>query len=160
MDWVVVRANGFSLASHHCNSQLLCLSSLSVIITIVSRDGVNLSSELAKWDDSVAGLGIDGVEPEGAQSMALSLANGKAMWCPEGGKTETIAHGLAPPFAGRATYNHVARFCDAVVTVTDDEMREATRALFRMGIVAEATHPGIDPLPPSKIAAVPFSGLH
>ncbi|KAH8073535.1 serine racemase [Aureococcus anophagefferens] len=38
-----------------------------------------------------------------------------------------------------ATYNHVRAFCDDVVTVTDAEMREATRALFRAGVVAEVS---------------------
>ena len=82
---------------------------------------------------------VVGVEPEGAQSMALSVGAGEAVWCPDGGKTETIAHGLAPPFAGRACYNHVRAFVDEVVTVTDGEMREATRALFKAGVVAEVS---------------------
>jgi threonine dehydratase len=82
---------------------------------------------------------VVGVEPVGAQSMALSVASGAAEWCPEGGKTETIAHGLAPPFAGRSCYNHVSEFVDEVVTVSDDEMREATRQLFLTGIVAEVS---------------------
>ena len=58
---------------------------------------------------------------------------------PGGGKTDTIAHGLAPPFAGRACFNHVDRFVDEVVTVTDDEMRHATRALYKAGVVAEVS---------------------
>ena len=82
---------------------------------------------------------VVGVEPEGACSMVLSVAAGSAQWCPDGGATHTVAHGLAPPFAGRACYNHVARFVDAVVAVTDDDMRAATRLLFRAGIVAEVS---------------------
>jgi threonine dehydratase len=71
--------------------------------------------------------------------MALSVASGQAEWCADGGKTSTIAHGLAPPFAGRACYNHVREFVDEVVTVTDEEMRVATRALFKAGVVAEVS---------------------
>ena len=71
--------------------------------------------------------------------MALSFASGQAEWCPDGGKTTTIAHGLAPPFAGRACFNHVKQFVDEIITVTDEEMREATRALFRAGVVAEVS---------------------
>ena len=82
---------------------------------------------------------VVGVEPEGAPSMALSVASGQAEWCKEGGKTETIAHGLAPPFAGRACFHHVRQFVDEVVTVSDDEMRAATRALFHAGVVAEVS---------------------
>ena len=67
----------------------------------------------------------------------MSRASGKAAWCPDGGHTDTIAHGLAPPFAGRSTFNHVAAFVDDIVLVTDDEMRHATRVLFKAGLVAE-----------------------
>lgn len=55
--------------------------------------------------------------------MVLSNAAGKAEWCPNGGETDTIAHGLAPPFAGRSCFRHVQEFVDEVVTVTDEEMR-------------------------------------
>ena len=80
---------------------------------------------------------VVGVEPEGANSMWLSVKAGSAQWCPDGGKTSTIAHGLAPPFAGKVCYEHVNRFVDEVVLVSDDEMRRATAALFARGIVAE-----------------------
>ena len=82
---------------------------------------------------------VVGVEPEGACSMVLSVAAGEAAWCPDGGATHTVAHGLAPPFAGRACYNHVRKFVDDVVAVTDDDMRAATQLLFRAGIVAEVS---------------------
>jgi threonine dehydratase len=71
--------------------------------------------------------------------MALSLGAKKAVWCPDGGKTDTIAHGLAPPFAGRACYSHVAAFVDEIVSVTDDELRAATRALYDAGVLAEVS---------------------
>jgi threonine dehydratase len=80
---------------------------------------------------------VVGVEPDGAQSMVLSVERAEASWCPDGGKTATIAHGLAPPFAGRACFNHVVEYVDQLVTVTDDEMRYATRALYRAGLVVE-----------------------
>ena len=80
---------------------------------------------------------VIGVEPEGANSMWLSVKAGEAQWCKDGGKTSTIAHGLAPPFAGASCYDHVQRFVDEIVLVSDDEMRRATAALFASGIVAE-----------------------
>lgn len=81
---------------------------------------------------------VIGVEPEGADSMGRSVRAGRAQWMPFG-KTDTIAHGLAPPFAGRACFNHVRRFVDEMVTVTDDELRMATLALFESGVVAEVS---------------------
>eukprot|EP00747_Dinoflagellata_sp_TGD_P068402 gnl/TRDRNA2_/TRDRNA2_155696_c1_seq2.p1 gnl/TRDRNA2_/TRDRNA2_155696_c1~~gnl/TRDRNA2_/TRDRNA2_155696_c1_seq2.p1 ORF type:complete len:362 (+),score=89.92 gnl/TRDRNA2_/TRDRNA2_155696_c1_seq2:112-1197(+) len=82
---------------------------------------------------------VIGVEPEGANSMYLSWNKGEAVWCPDGGKTHTIAHGLAPPFAGRACFNHVKHFADDVVLVTDGELRAATKLLFELGVVAEVS---------------------
>ena len=80
---------------------------------------------------------VIGVEPTGAPSMHMSRASGQPEWCPDGGKTDTIAEGLAPPFAGHAAFKHIEAFVDDLVLVTDDEMREATRVLFRAGIVCE-----------------------
>ena len=80
-----------------------------------------------------------GVEPVGANSMWLSMQRGGHQWCDGGGKTSTVAHGLAPPFAGRACYRHAERFVDGIVLVTDDEMRAAARLLFGAGVVAEVS---------------------
>lgn len=88
---------------------------------------------------SGSGARVIGVEPEGANSMYLSKQSGKAEWMPNGGKTDTIAHGLAPPFAGRACYNHVRSFVDELVLVSDEELRHATRALYKAGIVSEVS---------------------
>ena len=96
--------------------------------------GVAAAIKLKKAEN---GIRVIGVEPEGANSMWLSKKAGSAQWCPDGGKTNTIAHGLAPPFAGEVCYNHVARFVDEIVLVTDDDMRRAAAALFDRGIVAE-----------------------
>ena len=42
----------------------------------------------------------------------------------------TIAHGLAAPFAGPISFEHVKAFVDEVVLVSDDDLREATRYMF------------------------------
>jgi len=78
------------------------------------------------------------VEPVGAQSMRISFDSGEQSWCP-GGKVDTICHGLAPPFAGKATFNHCRKFVDEVVLVTDEEVKAAVRLLFEHGHVVEAS---------------------
>ena len=40
-------------------------------------------------------------------------------------KQASLADGLAPPFAGVNTLAHIRRFVDAVVEVTEDEIRDA-----------------------------------
>ena len=44
--------------------------------------------------------------------MHMSRASGQPEWCPDGGKTDTIAEGLAPPFAGRAAFKHIEEFVE------------------------------------------------
>jgi len=51
---------------------------------------------------------------------------------------DTIADGLAPPFAGERTFAHVQRFVDEMVRVTDMEILDALRTLVeRCKLVAE-----------------------
>ena len=50
-----------------------------------------------------------------------------------------MAHGLAPPFAGRITYTHVKQFVDDVVLVTDQELVQATRVIYDHGFVCETS---------------------
>ena len=51
----------------------------------------------------------------------------------------TIAHGLAAPFAGPISFEHVKAFVDDVVLVSDDDLREATRFMFGLGFVTETS---------------------
>jgi len=69
---------------------------------------------------------VIGVEPVGANSMFLSLQQGKAVEI----QPKTIAHGLAPPYAGKITYHHIKSFGGEIVLVTDDEMKEAVKILY------------------------------
>jgi threonine dehydratase len=44
---------------------------------------------------------------------------------------DTIADGLAPPFAGEHTFRHVQRWVDQVVRVADEEIIDAVRVLLQ-----------------------------
>ncbi len=70
---------------------------------------------------------IYGVEPEGAATMSAALAAGKPVRLEN---LNTIADGLAPPFVGDLNLAIAQRHVDAVVTVTDDEIRAAMRLLL------------------------------
>ncbi len=73
-----------------------------------------------------SGARLIGVEPEGAAAMQASIAAGEPVTL---GAVETIADGLAPVRPGDLTFKHVHALFDEVVTVTDEEIREATRLL-------------------------------
>jgi len=81
-------------------------------------------------------VSVIGVEPEGANSMFLSIKQGK----PAHIQPKTIAHGLAPPYAGKNTYNHVKAFGGEIILVTDDEIKEAVKILYEdYRILSEAS---------------------
>ena len=65
---------------------------------------------------------VIGVEPDGAVKMFTSLQAHKPV-PPE--KLSTIADGLAAPFAGIHTLEHVEAYVDEVVLVSDDDIKEA-----------------------------------
>lgn len=55
------------------------------------------------------------------------------------GETHTFAHGLAAPYAGRICFEHVKKFVDGCVLVTDAELAAATKFMYQHGIVAETS---------------------
>ncbi|HET9897378.1 MAG TPA: threonine/serine dehydratase [Streptosporangiaceae bacterium] len=73
-------------------------------------------------------VSVVGVEPEGADAMSRSLEQGTPAHLD---KVDTIADGLAPPFAGEHTLRHVQRFADEIVRVTDQEIGGAVRVLIQ-----------------------------
>jgi threonine dehydratase len=78
---------------------------------------------------------IIGVEPEGAPGMTESLRRGEAVRLE---RVDTVADGLAAPFAGRLNYYHVRALVDEMVLVTDDEILSAIPVLMeRCKIVPE-----------------------
>lgn len=80
-------------------------------------------------------LRIVGVEPEGADVMSRSLANDRPARIPH---NDTIADGLAAPFAGDLTFAHVRAQVDEVVRVSDDAIVDAMRRIIeRCKVVTE-----------------------
>ncbi|MCE2490800.1 MAG: pyridoxal-phosphate dependent enzyme [Anaerolineae bacterium] len=78
---------------------------------------------------------VVGVEPEGAAAMTRSLETGKPERIEE---VQTLADGLAAPFAGEHTLRHVQRFVDEVVLVSDEEIAAALRLILeRCKLLAE-----------------------
>jgi threonine dehydratase len=78
---------------------------------------------------------IIGVEPLGANAMFRSLAVGHPVRLDT---LNTIADGLAPPYAGEHTYAIVRELVDEVLVIPDEEILEGMRFLFeRCKLVAE-----------------------
>lgn len=71
---------------------------------------------------------VVGVEPEGADAMSRSLRQGAPAHLEH---SDTIADGLAAPFAGEHTLAHVQQFVDQVVRVSDREILDALWVLIQ-----------------------------
>jgi len=101
---------------------------------------------------------VVGVEPAGADAMSRSLERGAPAHLE---KVDTIADGLAPPFAGEHTLAHVQRFVDEMVRVTDAEIIDAVRVLIqRCKLAAEpAGAAGLAALLAGKVSAAAGSSV-
>jgi len=81
------------------------------------------------------GVRVIGVEPEGANDLALSFARGEHVALAE---VDTVADGLRTQSVGNLNYGILRAAVDEVVTVTEDEILAATRALlWREKLVVE-----------------------
>ena len=70
---------------------------------------------------------VIGVEPVGAPTMHRSLQQGTPAHLEN---IDTIAEGLAAPFVGQLNLEHVQKYVDDVVLVSDQELVEALRMIL------------------------------
>ena len=73
---------------------------------------------------------IYGVQTAAAPAMAESFQAGEIRVCPA---ERSVADGIAVKTPGERTFEHIRRFVDAVVTVTEDEIRAAMVRLVETG---------------------------
>jgi threonine dehydratase len=88
---------------------------------------------------------VIGVEPTGAAAMIASLQQNKPVALEH---INTVADGLAAPFAGTHALEHVQRSVDEVVLVTDEEIIEA------MLIIMERSKLFVEPAAAAGFAAL------
>ena len=137
----------------------------SVNVVVVGCGGGGLLAGVAAAVRAVSpSTRVYGVEPRGADAMRQSLDRGEPVRL---GRTQTVADGLAAPFAGAHTLAHVQAFVADVVLVDDDEILDAMRTLIRRGRIlpepagAAATAALLArriPLSPGDTVAVVVSG--
>ena len=72
---------------------------------------------------------VIGVEPEFAADAQASLRAGKIVQFPADEVVRTIADGLRTQSIGAINFEHIRRYVDDIVTVTEDEIRKAVRLL-------------------------------
>jgi len=72
---------------------------------------------------------VIGVEPELAGDAQASFRAGKIVQFPAEQVSHTIADGLRTQSIGPINFEHIRRYVDDIVTVTEDEIRETVRLL-------------------------------
>ncbi len=97
-------------------------------IVVVPVGGGGLISGISTAIKSInPEISVIGVEPKGANAMTQSLVKGEAVTLNE---VNTIADGLAAPWAGKITLKHVRKYVDGMVIVNDDEIQLAMKRLI------------------------------
>jgi threonine dehydratase len=86
--------------------------------------GIATAIKLSKPDVKVIG-----VEPEQAADAQASLRAGKIVQFTAEQVTRTLADGLRTQSIGEINFEHIRRYVDDIVTVSEDEIREAMRRL-------------------------------
>ena len=80
---------------------------------------------------------VIGVEPELAADARASLRSGRRVSLSAEQTTRTIADGLRSQSVGEIPFAHISSYVDDIVTVSEDEIREAIRRLLGMRLVIE-----------------------
>jgi threo-3-hydroxy-L-aspartate ammonia-lyase len=102
----------------------------NVTSVLVPIGGGGLIAGIAAAVKALApGARIVGVEPEDAADARDSLAAGEIIAWPAERIARTLADGLRVTAVGRLPFAHMRAFVDEIVTVSDDELRNAMRAL-------------------------------
>jgi threonine dehydratase len=91
---------------------------------------------------------VIGVEPELAADAQASFRSGKIVQFPAEQVSRTIADGLRTQSIGEINFEHIRRYVDDIVTVTEDEILHAMKVL--------AVNPGTVAEPSGAVAAAGF----
>src|SRR5271154_5580190 len=78
---------------------------------------------------SKPGVKVIGVEPALAADAQASLRAGKILQFPAEQVSRTLADGLRTQSVGPINFEHIQRFVDDIITVTEGEIRQAMRLL-------------------------------
>jgi threonine dehydratase len=91
---------------------------------------------------------VIGVEPELAGDAQASFREGKIVQFPAGRVSQTIADGLRTQSIGPINFEHIRRYVDEIITVSEDEIRRAMKYLL--------SNPGMEVEPSGAVAAAGF----
>jgi threonine dehydratase len=112
------------------------MADVDLVLTPVSGGGL-LGGVAAAVKHLNPDVRVIGVEPELAADAQESFRAGKVVTWPAEMTTRTICDGLRTQSVGELNFLHLRAFVDDIITVSDDEVRDAMRALSSAGVTAE-----------------------
>lgn len=104
------------------------LPEVETVIAPVGGGGM-ISGVATAVKESKASVKVIGVEPELAADAQASLRSGRIVQLPAAEVTRTSADGLATQSIGDINFEHIHRYVDDIVSVSEDQIREAMRLL-------------------------------
>jgi threonine dehydratase len=104
------------------------LPSVETVISPVGGGGL-ISGVAAAIKLTNPKIKVIGVEPELAADAQASLRSGKIVQFSADQVSRTIADGLRTQSIGPINFEHVQKYVDDIITVTEDEIREAMKLL-------------------------------
>ncbi|HZD49895.1 MAG TPA: threonine/serine dehydratase [Silvibacterium sp.] len=107
------------------------LPDVDLVLSPVSGGGL-LSGIAAAIKHQRPEVRVIGIEPELAGDAQESFRSGKLVTWPAELTTRTIADGLRTQSLGELNFLHVRAFVDDILTVTEDEIRQAMRTLLHI----------------------------
>jgi threonine dehydratase len=110
----------------------------TVILSPVSGGGLLSGIAAAVKLSGAAGVEVWGAEPELAADAKESFETKRLVEWPAELTTRTISDGLRTQSLGRLNFEHIVRFVDGIVTVSEEEIVAAMRVMLAAtGMVAE-----------------------
>jgi threonine dehydratase len=110
----------------------------TVILSPVSGGGLLSGIATAVKLSGAAGVQVWGAEPELAADAKESFDTKTLVEWPAAKTTRTISDGLRTQSLGTLNFEHIVRFVDGIVTVSEDEIVAAMRVMLEAtGLVAE-----------------------
>ena len=121
-----------------CGLEILAdLPDVDLVLSPVSGGGL-LSGIAAAIKLQRPEVRVVGIEPELAADAQESFETGRLATWPAELTTRTIADGLRTQSLGHLNFAHIRAYVDTILTVSDDQIREAMRVIHaRAGLVAE-----------------------
>jgi threonine dehydratase len=113
------------------------LSDVEVVLAPIGGGGL-ISGIGTAIKESLPGVKVIGIEPEFAADARETLRTGKIQFTLAENAAKTLADGLRSQSVGPINFEHIRKYVDAIVTVTEDEIKQAMRHLLYAGrILAE-----------------------